>query len=92
MTMSSTVREWCEETEKKDDWRESGLPEVVETKSEISGRELSGGTKTVEREPVETLLALLSIERMVRMEPVGERVTETESGTTTGLLTVSLIT
>lgn len=83
--MSSTVREWCEET--KDDWRER---DAVDMKSEMSGRVLSGGTKTVEREPFLDTMLRLSMERIVPMEPVGERVADAESGTTTGLLTVSL--
>ena len=83
--MSSTVREWCEDT--KDDWRES---DAVDMKSEISGRVLSGGTNTVEREPLLEMLLRLSTERIVLIEPVGERVMEAESGTATGLLTVSL--
>ena len=83
--MSSTVREWCEDT--KDDWRES---DAVDMKSEMSGRVLSGGTNTVEREPLLETLLRLSTERIVLIDPVGERVMEAESGTTTGLLTVSL--
>lgn len=84
--MSSTVREWWEET--KEDWRER--PEVVETKSDMSGNELRGGTKTVEREPLLDTLLLLSMDKIVLIDPVGERVTEAESGTATGRLTVSL--
>ncbi len=56
--MSSTVREWCEDT--KDDWRES---DAVDMKSEMSGRVLSGGTNTVEREPLLETLLRLSTER-----------------------------
>lgn len=52
---------------------------------------LSGGTRTVEREPFLDTLLRLSMDRIVLMEPVGERVTEAESGTATGLLTVSLL-
>ena len=50
----------------------------------MSGKVLSGGTKTVERDPLLDWLLLLSMERMVRIEPVGERVTEAESGTRIG--------
>jgi hypothetical protein len=58
--------------------------------SEMSGMELSGGTNTVDRDPLLEWLASLSIVSMVRMEPVGDRVTDTESGTLIGLLTASL--
>jgi hypothetical protein len=53
----------------------------------MSGSELRGGTKTVERDP---LLESLRMEVIVRIEPVGERVTEAESGTAMGRLTASL--
>lgn len=59
-------------------------------KSEISGMELSGGTKTVDRDPLLEWLASLSIVWIVRIEPVGDRVTDTESWTLIGLLTTSL--
>lgn len=65
-------------------------PEKVELKSSISGSELRGGTNTVEREPLLVSLRLLCIEVIVRMEPVGERVTDAESGTVIGRLTASL--
>jgi hypothetical protein len=67
--------------------------DALELKSEMSGREPRGGTKTVEREPVLELLLLLSYDIMVRMEPVieGERVTEDESGRAIGRLTASLL-
>lgn len=55
----------------------------------MSGMELRGGTKTVERDPIEVELLLLSTDRIVRMEPVGERVS-CESDTETGRLTASL--
>lgn len=73
-----------------DDCRDN--PEVVDRKSDISGRELRGGTKNVDCEPLlEALLLLLLTDMIVRMEPVGERVTDAESGTAAiGLLTVSL--
>ena len=58
--------------------------------SEMSGIELSGGTKTVDRDPLLVWLTSLSIVSIVLMEPVGERVTETESGTLIGLFTASL--
>jgi hypothetical protein len=58
--------------------------------SEMSGMELSGDTNTVDRDPLLEWLASLSIVSMVRMEPVGDRVTDTESGTLIGLLTASL--
>jgi hypothetical protein len=41
-------------------------------KSDISGKVLSGGTKTVERDPLLNWLLSLSMERMVRIETVGE--------------------
>jgi hypothetical protein len=50
----------------------------------MSGKVLSGGTKTVDRDPLLDWLLLLSMERIVRIEPVGERVTEAESGTWIG--------
>jgi hypothetical protein len=54
-------------------------------KSDISGKVLSGGTKTVERDPSLDWLLLLSMERMVWIiEPVGERVREAESSTRIG--------
>ena len=53
-------------------------------KSDISRKVLGGGTKTVERDPLLDSLLLLSMERIVRIEPVGERVTEAESGTWIG--------
>jgi len=90
MTVSSTVRVWCEET--RDERREVlDLPDregepVKDWKSDIDGILLSGGTNTVEREPVEMPLLLLEVERIVRIEPVGERVTEGA----TGRLTASL--
>jgi hypothetical protein len=58
--------------------------------SEMSGIELSGGTNTVDRDPLLEWLASLSIVSIVRMEPVGDLVTGTESGTLIGLLTASL--
>ena len=58
--------------------------------SEMSGRELSGGTKTVDRDPLLEWLASLSIVSIVLLEPVGERVTDTESGTLIGQLMASL--
>ena len=58
--------------------------ELLLWKSDISGKVLSGGTKTVERDPLLDWLLSLPIERMVRIEPVGERVTEAESGTRIG--------
>ena len=58
--------------------------------SEMSGMELSGGTNTVVRDPLLEWLASLSIVFIVRMEAVGDRVTDTESGTLIGLLTASL--
>lgn len=63
---------------------------MLEWKSEMSGSVLSGGTKTVDRDPLLTRLTLLSIDKIVLMEPVGERVTDTESGTATGRFTASL--
>ena len=48
------------------------------------GNVLRVGTKTVDRDPLLDWLLLLSMERMVRIEPVGERVTEAESGTKIG--------
>ena len=67
---------------------------IFDWKSDISSKELRGGTKTVEREPLALLVPLvrlvrLSIERIVRIDPVGERVTE-DSGSATGRLTASL--
>lgn len=66
----------------------------LDRKSDIDGRECIGGTKTVERDPVLELLLLLSMERIVRIdpviEPVGERVTDEESGIEIGRLTASL--
>lgn len=52
--------------------------------------ELRGGTNNVDRDPLLEWLASLSIVRIVWMEPVGDRVTDTESGTLLGLLTTSL--
>jgi len=67
-------------------------PDGEEFQSEISGIELIGGTKTeiVEREPLLERLASLSIVRIVRIEPVGEWVTDTESDAVIGLLTAPL--
>jgi len=73
----------------KEVWRDK---DAVELKSDISGKELRGGTKTVDRDPLLVWLELLLIVRIVRIDPVGERVTDTESGTETGLLTASLLT
>lgn len=56
----------------------------------MSGRELRGGTKTVEREPTLELLLRLSIDKIVLIDPVGERVMEEDSGIATGRLTASL--
>ncbi len=67
-------------------------PDGEEFQSEISGIELIGGIimETVEREPLLERLASLSIVRIVRIEPVGEWVTDTESDAVIGLLTASL--
>ena len=46
----------------------------------------------MDRDPLLVWLELLLIVRIVRIDPVGERVTDTESGTETGLLTASLLT
>lgn len=66
--------------------------EELDEKSGIDGRDLKGGTKMVDREPLLDTLLVLSIERMVRMEPAtdGERVMEEESGIATGRLIISL--
>jgi hypothetical protein len=70
-----------------------GEDEALEPKSDIDGRELRGGTKTVEREPVLELLVRLSTDIMVLIEPVieGERATEDDSGKAMGRLTASLL-
>ena len=85
MTVSSTVRLWYDDTmeERRDNPGDDCM-------SEMSGMELSGGTKTVDRDPLLVWLASLSIVSIVLMELVGERVTDTESGTLIGLLTASL--
>jgi hypothetical protein len=57
---------------------------AIALESDISGKVLSGGTKTVEQDPLPGWLLLLSIEGIVRIEPMGERVTEAESGTRIG--------
>jgi hypothetical protein len=95
MTVSSTVRVWCDDTrearrETPDLYEEEDASDL---KSEMDGRELRGGTKTVEREPVLELLAVLSSDMIVRMEPVieGERATEDDSGRAIGRLTASLL-
>ena len=46
----------------------------------------------MDRDPLLVWLELLLIVRIVRIDPVGERVTDTESGTETGLFTASLLT
>lgn len=56
----------------------------------MSGRELRGGTKTVEREPTLEVLLRLSMDKIVLIDPVGERVMEEDSGMATGRLTASL--
>jgi hypothetical protein len=96
MTVSSTVRVWCDDTrearrETPDLYDEE--EDASDLKSEMDGRELRGGTKTVEREPVLELLAVLSSDMIVRMEPVieGERATEDDSGRAIGRLTASLL-
>lgn len=70
------------------------VEETLEEKSGIEGRDRRGGTKTVDREPLLDVLLLLSIERIVRIDPVidpvGERVIEEESGIAMGRLTASL--
>lgn len=71
-----------------DEWRER--PDGEEFQSEISGIKLILGTKMVEREPLLETLASLSMVRIVRIEPIGERVTDTESDAVIGLFTASL--
>lgn len=44
----------------------------VSKSSEMSGILLRGGTKTVDREPTLDELEVVSMERIVRMEPVGD--------------------
>ena len=66
----------------RDDWRE--IAELLLRKSEISGKVLSSGMKTVERDPLLDWLLLLSMERIVWIEPVGERVRETKFSTRIG--------
>lgn len=93
MTVSSTVRVWCDDT--REEPRETDLYEpddALELKSDMEGREPMGGTKTVEREPLLDSLLLLSYDMIVAIEPVieGERVTEDESGRAIGRLTASL--
>ena len=56
----------------------------------MSAIEQSGGTKTVDRDPLLVWLTSLTIVSIVLMEPVGERATDTESGTLIGRLTDSL--
>lgn len=60
--------------------------------AEMSKRSLRGGTNTVEREPLLVTLLLLSMDSIVLIDPVGERVidAEEESGRVTGRWTASL--
>jgi len=51
-------------------------------RSSISGSELRGGKNTVEHDPLLESLQLLCIKAIVQIDPVGERVTDAESGTT----------
>jgi hypothetical protein len=66
---------WYEDA--RDDRRETS--EVLLWRSDISGNVLRGGTQTIERDPL-----LLSMERIVRIDLVGERVMEAESDTMIG--------
>jgi hypothetical protein len=94
--VSSTVRVWWEDTreERRDTPDLYDDDDEFDRKSDIEGKEWSGGTKTVEREPVLVLLLRLSMERIVLIdpviEPVGDLVTEEESGIEIGRLTASL--
>ena len=80
MTVSSTAWLWYGNTMEE---RQDGDDHM----SEMSEMELSRETKTVDRDPLLVWLALLSTVSIVPMEPVGERVTDTESGTLISLLT-----
>jgi hypothetical protein len=61
ITVSSTVRVWCDDTrEERRETPDLYEEDALELKSEMDGREPRGGTKTVEREPLLELLLLLS--------------------------------
>lgn len=55
MTESSTVRSWCDETREV---LRVKPPEDSDWKSDISSSVLMGGTKTVERDPLDMTLEL----------------------------------
>ena len=55
---------WAWYEDAKDDWREAA--ELLLWKSDISGKVLSGGTKTIEQDPLLDWLLLLSMDGMDR--------------------------
>ena len=80
--------------ERSDGWRDSdpALDPESDWKSERSGIDSMGGWKVVERDPEATepeRVLVLAIDRIVRIEPVGDWVSE-RSGTVTERSSTSL--
>jgi hypothetical protein len=75
MAASSVARGWCADPNGGPRGRDLALDPEIECKSSMSAILSRGGTKTVDAEPdPERVLFELSMDWIVRMEPVGERV------------------